>query len=285
MRTIELRPDQPLDLDLTLSCGQAFRWENVDGWWQGVVDGRAVRIRQDADRLTFEGADAAFVRDYLRLDQDLPAILASIDRDPVIGAAVRECRGLRLVRQQPWECLASYICATNTNIPAVKRRVALMAERYGRPIDGLSGMTYAFPEPDALAEASRTDIWDCKLGYRTDYICEAARFASENPGWAERIAALPFEDARRALMEFKGVGPKAADCVLLFAFGFFEAFPVDVWIRRIVGETYLSDLAGRSCTPAEYERIRRFSRDYFGGYAGYAQEYLYCARGPARRQR
>lgn len=283
MKTIELRPDQPFDLDLTLSCGQAFRWERADGWWQGVADGRAIRIRQDGCFLTFEGADAGFVRDYFRLDQDLPRILSSIDRDPAIGAAVQECRGLRLVRQQPWECLVSYLCATNTNIPAVKRRVALMAERYGDPVDGPSGRAYAFPEPEALAGVSHACLWDCKLGYRTDYVREAAVFASENPDWAERIAALPFEEARQALMEFRGVGPKAADCVLLFAFGFFEAFPVDVWIRRIVGETYLPDLAGKNCTPAEYERIRRFARDYFGEYAGYAQEYLYCARGPARR--
>ncbi|MFA7562419.1 MAG: DNA glycosylase [Methanoculleus sp.] len=283
MKTIVLRPDQPFDLDLTLSCGQAFRWERAGGWWQGVADGRAVRIRQDGSLLTFEGADEGFIRDYFRLDQDLPAVLASIDRDPAIGAAIRECRGLRLVRQDPWECLASYLCATNTNIPAVKRRVALMAERYGRAIDGPFSGTYTFPEPEALAGVSRTELWDCKLGYRTDYVCEAARFASEEPGWAKRIAALPFEEARRELMHLRGIGPKAADCVLLFAFGFFEAFPVDVWIRRIVGEIYLPGLTGKGCTPAEYERIRRFSRDHFGEYAGYAQEYLYCARGPARR--
>ncbi len=282
MTAIMLRADQPFDLDQTLSCGQAFRWEKADGRWQGVVDGRAVRIRQDAEALTFAGADERFIRDYFRLDQDLPAVLSSIDRDPAIGAAIRECRGLRLVRQPPWECLISYLCATNTNIPAVKRRVALMAERYGRRIDDPFETAYAFPEPEALAKVSCADLWDCKLGYRTDYVRDAAAYASEHPDWAERVAALPFEEARRALMEFRGVGPKAADCVLLFAFGFFEAFPVDVWIRRIVAETYLPDLTGRSCTPAEYERIRRFARDYFGEYAGYAQEYLYCARGPAR---
>ncbi len=278
MTTITLRPDQPFNLDLTLSCGQAFRWERTEGWWQGVVDGRAVRIRQDAKVLTFEGADAGFVRSYFRLDQDLPAVLASIDRDPVIGAAVRECCGLRLVRQPPWECLISYICATNTNIPAVKRRVALMAERYGKPIEGPFGTAYAFPEPDALAEVCCANLRDCKLGYRTEAVRKAAAFATERPDWAERVAALPFEEARQALMTFRGVGPKAADCVLLFAFGFFEAFPVDVWIRRIVAEAYLPDLAGKTCTPAEYERIRRFAREYFGEYAGYAQEYLYCVR-------
>ena len=279
MTAIALQPDQPFDLDLTLSCGQTFRWEKVDEWWQGIVEGRAIRIRQERDLLTFSGADAGFIRDYFRLDQDLPAILSSIDRDPAISAAIHECRGLRLVRQQPWECLISYICATNTNIPAVKRRVALMAEQFGRSVDGPFGATYAFPEPDELALASPAELRDCKLGYRDDYVSCASSFIAECPDWAERIAALPFEEAREALMEFRGVGTKVADCVLLFSFGFFEAFPVDVWIHRIMAKTYLPDIAGRSCIPADYEKIRRFAQDYFGEYAGYAQEYLYCMRG------
>jgi N-glycosylase/DNA lyase len=278
MTTFRLRPDQPFDLDRTLSCGQAFRWEPCEGWWQGIVENRAIRIRQDGNSLTFHGADEAYIRDYFRLDQDLPAILASIDRDPAIHDAIRCCCGLRIVRQQPWECLVSYICATNTNIPAVKRRISLLAERYGTPIKGSFGTAYTFPEPEALTGVCRTDLWDCRLGYRTDYVCDAAAFATEHPDWAEHIASLPFEDARTELMRLRGVGPKAADCVLLFAFGFFEAFPVDVWIRRIVAQAYLPELTGRTCTPKEYDRIRLFAREYFGGYAGYAQEYLYCVR-------
>ncbi|WP_338323522.1 DNA-3-methyladenine glycosylase family protein [Methanoculleus taiwanensis] len=278
MTTITLRPDEPLDLNRTLGCGQAFRWEAADGWWQGVVGDHAIRIRQDGDLLTFYGADAPFVRDYFRLDQNLPEVLASIDRDPVIHDAIRCCYGLRLVRQQPWECLISYICATNTNIPAVKRRVSSMAERYGEAIESPFGTAYTFPRPAVLAGVCHADLWDCKLGYRTDYVCDAAAFAVEHSGWAERLASLPFEEARYELMRLRGVGPKAADCVLLFAFGFFEAFPVDVWIRRIMAEAYMPELTGKNCTPAEYDRIRRFAREYFGEYAGYAQEYLYCVR-------
>ncbi|KUG19280.1 MAG: 8-oxoguanine DNA glycosylase [Methanomicrobiaceae archaeon] len=272
------RPDQPFDLDRTLDCGQAFRWVKADGWWQGVVGGRAIRIRQEGDRLIYSGADEAFIRDYFRLDQDLPAILASIDRDPTIADAIRRCYGLRVVRQPPWECLVSYICATNTNIPAVKRRISLLSERYGSAIGGASWAAHTFPEPERLAALCHADLRDCRLGYRTDYVSSAAVFAAEHPGWAEQIAALPYEDARREMMRLRGVGPKAADCTLLFAFGFFEAFPVDVWIRRIVAEAYMPELRGRTCTPAEYDRIRLFARDYFGEYAGYAQEYLYCAR-------
>ncbi len=278
MTTITLRPDQPFDLSRTLGCGQVFRWETVDGWWQGVVGDRAVRIRQDGPVLTFEGADGAFVADYFRLALDLDAVLASVDRDPAIGAAIRRCRGLRIVRQPPWECLVSYICATNTNIPAVRRRVSLLAERYGEEIEGAFGTAYTFPAAEMLAEAGCEELRDCRLGYRAGAVREAARWAAENPDWAERIAALPCEDARQELMRLRGVGPKAADCVLLFAFGRYESFPVDVWIRRIMAQAYLPELGGGACTPAEYDRIRRFARAYFGRYAGYAGEYLYCSR-------
>jgi N-glycosylase/DNA lyase len=279
MTAITLRPDQLFNLDATLSCGQAFRWEAVGDRWHGVVNGYAVCIRQDGNRLIFDGAGEGFVRDYFRLDQDLSAILASINRDPTIDSAIRCCCGLRIVRQQPWECLVSYICATNTNIPAVKRRISLLSERHGDEIEGPFGRAYTFPEPDVLVSVRSPELRDCKLGYRADYVRDTAAWAVEHPDWAERIAALPFEDARQELMHFRGVGPKAADCVLLFAFGIFEAFPVDVWIRRIMAERYLPELGERSCTPAEYDRIRRFAREYFGEYAGYAQEYLFCARG------
>lgn len=276
--TILLQQAQPFNLDQTLSCGQTFRWEREGEWWQGVIERRPICIRQNGQQLTFSSEDIQFIQDYFRLDQDLPAILSSIDRDPVISGAISECRGLRLVRQQPWECLISYICATNTNIPAVKRRITLMAERFGDPVDGPFGTVYTFPEPEVLSAVSLGELRECKLGYRAEYVSSTATFATEHPDWAGEIAALQLEDARKALMTLRGVGPKVADCVLLFAFGFFEAFPVDVWIHRIMAETYMPDIAGKSCTPADYERIRQFAQDYFGKYAGYAQEYLYCVR-------
>jgi len=279
MQTIVLRTDQPFSLDHTLGCGQAFRWEQASGWWCGVAGGRAIRIRQDGRELAFEGADPGFIREHFQLDLDLNAVLASFDRDPVIGSAVRRCRGLRILLQEPWECLISYICATNTNIPAVKKRVALLAQEYGSEIIGGAFPAFAFPAPGELAGACNDDLRLCRLGYRAPYVCETIERIAADPGWEERLSAMPYEEARRELMSLKGVGPKAADCVLLFAFGKYEAFPVDVWIRRIMVNNYLPELEReRGCTPGEYDRIAGFAREYFGAYAGYAQEYLYCAR-------
>ena len=279
MGTLRLRDDQPLDLALTLSCGQAFRWEERGGWWEGVVGGRHWRLRQDGDGLSFDGTTAGAVRRYLALDEDLPAILSSFDRDPVIHQSIAACRGLRILRQDPWEILASFICATNTNIPRIRKMIATLARCFGTWVPQSVEPRYSFPAPEALAGSSCGHLGPCRLGYRDRYIAETAASGAADPKILERIAGLPFPEARSALLDFPGVGPKAADCILLFGFHRLEAFPVDVWIRRIMHEHYLDPPAGsRSTSEKEDRRIREFGREYFGEYAGYAQEYLFCAR-------
>jgi N-glycosylase/DNA lyase len=284
-RTLRLGPGEPFDLDCTLSCGQLFRWEPCDGWWWGVVRGRLIRVRQDGSVLEFDGCDTASLRHYFQLDLDLDAVLASVNRDPVIGAAILRHRGLRLVRQEPWECLISYICAQNANIPFIKRMIRSLALAFGDPIMGASDTaTHAFPTPGVLAEASEQEISGCTLGYRAKYVLDTARAVASDPGWEDGIRALDYEAARARLQEFRGVGPKVADCVLLFAFGMFEAFPVDVRIRRVMYRQYLQDACEtNSLSCREYETISRFARDYFGAYAGYAQEYLYADGAPGKK--
>ncbi|MDD3111898.1 MAG: DNA glycosylase [Methanofollis liminatans] len=273
---LELGSETPFDLDATLGCGQAFRWEKVDGTWYGVAGDHGIGIRQDGERLLFSGADEAFVRRYFALDLDLEAILASFDRDPRIHAAIDRCLGLRILRQEPFETLISYICATNTNIPTIKKRIALIAERYGRRLP--SGVS-TFPDAAALAPCSEGEMRGCVLGYRAPYACATAALCAEDPAWAQRVAALPYGEARHELLRFPGVGPKAADCILLFAFEKYEAFPVDVHIRRMMRRHYLPDLPeDKTMTCREYDLIAGFAREHFGAYAGWAQEYLFCVR-------
>ena len=136
MSKITLSVDMPFSLDQTLGCGQVFRWERMaDGWWFGVVSGRVIKIRQDGSTLTFKGADTAFIRHYFSLDLDLNKVIKKIDHDPFIHAAISRCSGLRLVRQPPWECLISYICSTNSNIPTIRRRISSLAEQFGKAIE------------------------------------------------------------------------------------------------------------------------------------------------------
>jgi N-glycosylase/DNA lyase len=237
------------------------------------VGKEVIRIRQKERHLIFEGTSSEQIRNYFGLDADLGLILNSIDRDPVIHRAISDCNGLRLVNQPPWECLASYICATYANIPGIRKKIALLSRTFGEPVSGGQGnVFYSFPSASTLADSAPCDLSRCSLGYRAPYLCATARDIASDPGWVERIHALDYDEARRDLMQLKGVGPKVADCVLLFSFGKYEAFPVDVWIARIMQRHYgVREKEG-------YEQISRRGREYFGLYAGYAQEYLYGDR-------
>ncbi|MDD1661043.1 MAG: 8-oxoguanine DNA glycosylase [Methanomicrobiales archaeon] len=279
MATIRLREDQPFDLALSLSCGQAFRWEEREGWWEGVVEEGLWRIRQEGDRVIYSGAKASAVRHYLALDEDLPAILSSIDRDALIHAAIERCHGLRILRQDPWEVLISFICATNTNIPRIRKMIASLARCFGRRVPAAYGPLFSFPTPETLSGSCGDHLGGCRLGYRDRYVAGTAAIMAEDPGLLKRIAVLPFNEARAVLLSFPGVGPKAADCILLFGFHRLESFPVDVWIRRIMHEHYVAPPPGmRGSSEKEDRRIREFGREYFGEFAGYAQEYLFSAR-------
>ena len=219
------------------------------------------------------------IRKYFSLDIDLSSILASIDQDPFIHAAIKQCNGLRLIRQPKWECLVSYICSTNSNIPMIRRRIATIAQQFGREIVFEDKIYFSFPDPSTISCSGGHAITDCRLGYRTPYVLNTACKITDIRRWENTIAALPYDEARRQLMKLPGVGPKAADCVLLFAFQKYEAFPVDVWIRRIMQHNYIKNLNPCSAlTGKEYDTIRRFAKSHFGEYCGYAQEYLYAAR-------
>lgn len=274
----------PFNLDFTLGCGQAFRWDKRGEWWYDVVREKVFKIRQSGNKLEFENADISFVKDYFGLHHDLPEIFSLITKDKHIKAAVKKFKGLRILRQDPWECLISYICATYKNIPAIRQMLFNLSKKFGTKtvFDGLD--FYTFPTPAKLAEVNMKELVECGLGYRTRYISETAKMIHENGFILEDLKKTSYEKARKELLNFLGVGLKVADCVLLFSSGKLEAFPVDVWIKRIIMKYYASHFptefitrisSRNSLTNSEYERLNLFGRRYFGNYAGYAQEYLY----------
>ena len=174
----------------------------------------------------------------------------------------------------------SYICSTNSNIPTIRRRIATIAQQFGEEITFEDKIYYTFPDPSRISCSGEHFLTSCNLGYRTPYVLDTAGEITDMQRWEDTIASLPFEEARRELMKLKGVGPKAADCILLFAFQKYEAFPVDVWIRRIMHRNYIKTLNTTSAlTGREYDTIRRFAKKHFGKYCGFAQEYLYATRG------
>lgn len=288
---MEIRLDQsktPFSLDFTLQCGQAFRWKKIGKWWYGIVHQNVVKARQNGDILEFqtypEELNSAFIESYFRLNDDLPKIYSSILKDEHIKAAVEGFKGLRLMRQEPWECLISYICATNKNIPAIKDMILNISKRFGRKLLFDELEFYAFPKPRDLANASIEELKTCKLGFRAERVLEVSRKVSAGEFNLEALQELEYESAKNELMKLPGVGPKVADCVLLFSLDKLEAFPIDVWMKRIVME-YYSDhfepsfvkkvLSKKSLTRREYNKIGLFGRTHFGKFVGYAQEYLY----------
>jgi N-glycosylase/DNA lyase len=266
MPSINLHPDQPFSLDHTLSCGQVFRWDLADsGWWYGVVDGKAMKIRQERTILSFKGADRRFLENYFSLDVELAPIVASFDKDSFIHASVLTCAGLRIIRQPRWECLISYTIATNSNIPTIRRRIAAVAEKYGRKIRFDGRTFFSFPEPGDISCENESELSCCKLGYRQPFVFRNACDIPDRIAWEQTVSTLPYEEARKELMKRTGIGPKAADCIMLFGFEKYEAFPVDVWIRRIMQGHYpVQPDSGKPLTKKEYDAIRTFGREYFG---------------------
>jgi len=280
MPVMTIPKNQPFSLDQTLACGQVFRWDRAtDGWWTGIVGDHVIQIRQKGSRLEYSGAPAPFIRHYFSLDIDLRPILASIENDPVIHDAITRTCGLRLVRQPPWECTVSYICSTNSNIPTIRKRIASLAERFGRPVESGGTTFYTFPGPSCITCDGHDGLTVCRLGYRQPYVYGTSCTVTDVKSWEETIRRLPYAEARKEMMKLHGIGPKAADCILLFAFQKYEAFPVDVWIRRIMQEHYLPDLpTDAPFSNRDYDTIRNFARGHFGEYCGWAQEYLYAGR-------
>jgi N-glycosylase/DNA lyase len=274
----------PFNLDVTLCCGQVFRWEKKGEWWYGVVRGKAFKIRQVNAELEFANADEKFIENYFGLDDDLQKIRAEIGKDEHIRKAIRELWGLRVVRQDPWECLISYICATYKSITAIKNMLLKLSKKFGKKIllDGCDFFT--FPTPEKLAKTTESDLMECGLGYRAKYVLATSKRILENDFSLERLKKMPYQQAKKELISFPGVGLKVADCILLFSLARDEAFPVDVWVKRAILKHYAAHFPNsfiekisnqESFSDAGYEKLNEFGRKYFGEYAGYAQEYLY----------
>lgn len=283
-------------------CGQCFRWTVTPDGARGTVAGTVAVVRQDPDRLAvrWEGPAASLrlLRRHLGADAPLDVIEAALARDRVLRRLLPHTSGTALMRQDPWECLVSYVVSAFNNIPKISLSIERLAQRFGAPIlmareaehssggrnrgregGGGSVAGWSFPRPDRLAEARLEGLRACALGYRARYVRDLARMVAGGDVDLGAIARLPFDEARAALLDLPGVGEKVADCVLLFAYGRGEAFPVDVWVQRAVERWYFG---GRTLGP---RMIRAWARDRFGPLAGYAQQHLFAgARLRARRQ-
>lgn len=228
-----------LELDSTLDCGQCFRWSRTPVGWAGVVDGRSVLARMEGDTLLLEGPDETerdFWSRYFALDVDYPALLARYQAgNRQLAACVAENPGIRVLRQPFFETLCTFILSQNNNIPRIRGLVERLCALCGRPLESEQ---YAFPTPEQLAACTEEQLATLRAGWRAAYLADAAqKVLGPLPG-PETLAALPLADARAALMTIHGVGPKVADCTLLYGLGHWDAFPLDVWMKRAMAQLF-----------------------------------------------
>jgi len=273
---VEIKTDQPFDLAASLESGQAHRWRLDGDWYAGVVRGKFIKMRQTCGGFEFRSQPSAedslvpMLEDYFRLDDDLPAIYAEIRQDQRVAAMVDHYPGLRILRTEPWECLIAFICSANNNIARIHQLMERMSDEFGSPLQ-LNGQTrHTFPSPADLAEAGEGELRRLGLGFRAPYVDQASRAVLQGRLDLPALVRMPYPEAKAALMEMKGIGPKIADCIAVFSLEKLEAFPIDVWIRRALAEWYFPDQK----TPPDKELLA-WAQDHFGRYGGYAQQYLF----------
>lgn len=231
---------------LTLDCGQAFRWvETGKNKLRGVAFSRPLAIEKAEDGIKLIGTDEedfeSVWKNYFDLERDYDAILDRFKADRRLEEAIDACYGIRILRQEPWETLCSFIISQNNNIPRIKGIIDRLCRLLGKPLgDG----DYAFPAPETVAEAGKSGLAPIRAGFRAEYIADAAEKVAGGETDFKKIRASDPEEGEKELMKIKGVGPKVARCVLLYGFGKSDVFPEDVWIKRVMKEIYPDGLPG-----------------------------------------
>ena len=289
------------DLEKTVNSGQVFHWQKVGNGFVGAIGDRAVYVeqREGTLRALMEGGAPATpggrrarrlgsqelappVRDlvahYFALDHPLTEICDSFPKDPVMNAARGFCRGLRIIRQPKWECLATFICSSMKQVAHIRQISLALRKRFGEQRSIGDQLVYTFPSVRRIAQASKKELLDCKLGYRAKNLRATARLVGSGKADLEVWSALSDPELRKQLCALPGVGPKIANCVMLFAYERLRAFPIDVWIERVLLQHYFS--RRRKMTA---QRLRQFSETYFGEHGGYAQQYLFHQARMGRR--
>ncbi len=253
-----------VDLDATLGCGQAHRWICKNGKWEGVLNNQIITLTQTHNGFVCEGTDDAnLILNYFRSDDDLNEIYDNISKhDEYVSELVKNCHGMRILNQPHWECIATYIIATNANVKRIGMMVDSVCREFGKDLGG----RYSFPTAEEIV-AKKENITNCRLGYREGRFIEFAEKVANNEFDPDSLESLSYEECITKLLKIKGVGPKVADCIALFSYGHLNAFPIDARIEKILDLKYNQK--------GSYKKLSEFAIKKFGPYAGYAQEFLY----------
>jgi N-glycosylase/DNA lyase len=274
MNTVQINDVSDFSPDHTFECGQAFRWNRDSKGYVGIVKDKVIRVifHPAEKRLTLENCSMeeynSFWKHYFDLDRDYGRIKKELSLDPVLKEAIGYGWGMRILNQDPWETLISFIISANNNIRRIKGIIEKLSMKYGREIPWNGNVYYTFPSPEALSRAEDEDLKACGCGYRGRYIKETAGMVRDGLIEPEGLKELSYEEAHKTLLGCMGVGDKVADCILLFSMEKTQAFPVDVWVKRVMEHYYFH----RS---VPIRQIKSLAAEKFGRHAGLAQQYLF----------
>lgn len=256
-------------------CGQCFRFKREeDGSYTGVAYGRVMNVKSDYDKGTVVLSNTN-LKDfeniwykYLDLGRDYGIIKEELSKDEILRSAIEYGKGIRILNQEPWELLISFIISANNNIPRISKSIEVLSQMLGEPIEYAGKTYYSFPTVDKLGEAELEQIALCRAGFRCKYIYQTSRMIYRGEVDLEAVAEFDTQKAKKELLHLSGVGPKVADCIMLFSMKKHDAYPVDVWVKRVTEYFYIHQ-------DVSMNKIQDFAREKFADLAGFAQQYLF----------
>ena len=262
-----------INFDYSINSGQVFLWEKIDTKWYGI-DGKRILVLESSQKFK---KNMKYETDFFRLDDNFEKISNDLKNDSYVKNALKIFPGLRLIRQNPFQCYISFIVSSNSNIPNIKSRLQNLCKTFGRKkiVDGRE--FFLFPEPSDLANASVLDIKKCGLGYRAKAVKTASLSVLDGKIDFDFLKKIDYHTAKEELTKVFGIGNKVADCILLFSLEKLEAFPLDRWMLRILQKYYSKEfqISTKTLTEKTYDQLHENIVEHFGSYAGYAQQFLF----------
>jgi len=260
-----------INIDDTINSGQVFLWKKIDSKWYGI-DGKKILILKD--KLDVKSKN---IHNFFRFDDDFQGIKKQLSKDRVMKKAINNFPGMRILRQDPFQCYISFIVSSNSNIPNIQTRLQKLSQKFGEKMIIDKNEFFLFPKPEKLANASINEIAKCGLGYRTKYVKKAAIAVNKGMIDFSSLKKQDYQEARDSLCQVFGIGKKVADCILLFSLEKLEAVPLDRWVLRILQKYYSKEfqISTKTITEKTYDELHNKIVDHFGEYAGYGQQFLF----------
>jgi len=262
-----------IDVDNSINSGQVFLWEKQGSDWYGIDGQDVLKINKNGVIKSIRNLKT----DFFRKNDNMQEIIKSISKDKTVKKAVKEYEGLRLFRQDPFQCLISFIISSNSNIQKIKNSLEKITKKFGKKVKIQNKEFFLFPEPEKLAKATIDEIKSCGVGYRAPFIKEAAKMIILKKIDFEYLKKCDYHEAKKNICLVPGIGNKVADCIMLFSLNKLESFPLDTWMIKILEKYYSKEfkIETKTITQKQYELLHEKIVNYFGPYCGYAQQYLF----------